>query len=274
MHEVLREVWKRIELPHRHPARAQHLGAIVPQAILLHGPTGTGKTALARAIAKSLGAVRIELGGADVLESSRGASEEAMRQVFDRARTQAAKDPNRTVVLIINEIDVIAGKRVGVDDYDARLANQLLTLLERLPKNLLVIGTTNSIQRIDPAILRPDRFGVAIRVPAPDEAGRHQILQIQTQKLPLGAHVSLAELVRSTSGFTGADLQELVGRASIAALARLSEPAKLRRNEREIEALQERLTKLTSLPAEYIRNSYAEAGGEEGLPFRYKAYLR
>src|SRR5262249_46206638 len=144
---------------------------------------------------------------------------ENIRKLFDDVRQRAEENPNQKFVVIINEFDAIAAKRERTGKHDADNVNQLLTVLEKLPENVLFIGTTNLKQNLDTALWL--RFGLDFRVPAPDENGRHEILKVHTAELPLDPKVDLASLAKRAMGFTGADIKTLTETASEAALARL-----------------------------------------------------
>ncbi|MEE9434334.1 MAG: CDC48 family AAA ATPase [Sphingorhabdus sp.] len=213
--EALREM---VELPLRYPELFTRLGVDPPRGVLLHGPPGTGKTRLARAVANESDAEFFLINGPEIMGSAYGESEKKLRGVFEEA-TKAAPS-----ILFIDEIDSIAPKRGQVQgEAEKRLVAQLLTLMDGLePRtNLVVIAATNRPEAIDEALRRPGRFDREIIVGVPDESGRREILAIHTRGMPLGKRVDLKELARTTYGFVGADLSALTREAAIEAVRRI-----------------------------------------------------
>ncbi|UIJ45702.1 CDC48 family AAA ATPase [Sphingomonas cannabina] len=213
--DQLREM---VELPLRYPELFQRLGVDPPKGVLLHGPPGTGKTRLARAVANESDASFFLINGPEIMGSAYGESEKRLREVFEEA---AANAPS---IVFIDEIDSIAPKRGQVQgEAEKRLVAQLLTLMDGLEAraNIVIIAATNRPEALDEALRRPGRFDREIIVGVPDERGRREILGIHTRGMPLGDRVDLGELARTTYGFVGADLAALAREAAIESVRRI-----------------------------------------------------
>ncbi len=213
--DQLREM---VELPLRYPELFQRLGVDPPRGVLLHGPPGTGKTRLARAVANESAAEFFLINGPEIMGSAYGESEKRLREIFEEAAA------NQPAIVFIDEIDSIAPKRDRTPgETEKRLVAQLLTLMDGLEArtNLVVIAATNRPEAIDEALRRPGRFDREIVVGVPDQRGRREILGIHTRGMPLGSDVDLDGLARQTYGFVGADLAALAREAAIEAVRRI-----------------------------------------------------
>jgi transitional endoplasmic reticulum ATPase len=218
LHETIDQLREMVELPLRYPQLFTRLGVDPPRGVLLHGPPGTGKTRLARAVANESDAEFFLINGPEIMGSAFGESEKKLREIFEAA-TKAAPS-----ILFIDEIDSIAPKRGQVQgETEKRLVAQLLTLMDGLESrlNLVVIAATNRPEAVDEALRRPGRFDREIIVGVPDVAGRREILGIHTRGMPLEKSVDLKELARTTYGFVGADLAALTREAAIEAVRRI-----------------------------------------------------
>jgi transitional endoplasmic reticulum ATPase len=217
MAETIDQLREMVELPLRYPELFLRLGVDPPRGVLLHGPPGTGKTRLARAVANESDAEFFLINGPEIMGSAYGESEKQLREIFEAAAKAAPS------ILFIDEIDSIAPKRGQVTgETEKRLVAQLLTLMDGLePRiNLVVIAATNRPEALDEALRRPGRFDREIVVGVPDERGRREILGIHTRGMPLADGVDLAELARTTYGFVGADMAALTREAAIEAVRR------------------------------------------------------
>ncbi len=218
MGDTINALREMVELPLRYPELFTRLGVDPPRGVLLHGPPGTGKTRLARAVANESDAEFFLINGPEIMGSAYGESEKKLREIFEAA-TKAAPS-----ILFIDEIDSIAPKRDQVHgEAEKRLVAQLLTLMDGLEArtNLVVIAATNRPDAIDEALRRPGRFDREIIIGVPDESGRREVLGIHTRGMPLGRTVDLKELARTTYGFVGADLAALTREAAIEAVRRI-----------------------------------------------------
>ncbi|ARS88766.1 CDC48 family AAA ATPase [Natrarchaeobaculum aegyptiacum] len=209
--ELVREM---IELPLSEPELFQRLGVEPPSGVLMYGPPGTGKTLIARAVANEVDANFETISGPEIMSKYKGESEERLREVFDRA------EENAPTIVFFDEIDSIAGQRDDDGDAENRIVGQLLTLMDGLDARgeVIVIGATNRVDTIDPALRRGGRFDREIQIGVPDEDGRREILQVHTRGMPLADDVSVETVARRTHGFVGADLEAVASEAAMAAI--------------------------------------------------------
>ena len=207
-----------IELPLRHPELFKRLGVEAPKGVLLYGPPGTGKTLLAKAVAHETNANYYTIGGPEIMSKYYGESEGNLRNVFKNA------EENAPSIIFIDEIDSIAPKREEVTgEVERRIVAQLLSLMDGMSSRgkVVVIGATNRINALDPALRRPGRFDREIEIGVPDKEGRLEILQIHTRGMPLDKDVDLEKIANISHGFVGADLQALARESAIRALRKV-----------------------------------------------------
>ncbi|HVD20751.1 MAG TPA: AAA family ATPase, partial [Nitrososphaera sp.] len=211
LEEVKRELQEAVEWPLRYPDLYTKLGHTMPKGVLMHGPSGTGKTLLAKAVATESEANFISVRGPELLSKWVGESERGIREIFRRAR-QAAP-----CVVFFDEIDSIAPTRgMGGDSMvTERVVSQLLTELDGIQtlSGVVVIAATNRADMIDPALLRPGRFDKIVFVPMPDKAARQRILEIHANDKPMGPDIDFAKISEMTEGFSGADTSAVANTA-------------------------------------------------------------
>jgi cell division protease FtsH len=206
----------------KNPKKFTRLGGRIPKGVLLMGSPGTGKTLLARAIAGEANVPFFSIAGSDFVEMFVGVGASRVRDLFEQGKK------NAPCIIFIDEIDAVgrqrgAGMGGGHDEREQTL-NQMLVEMDGFEANegVIIIAATNRPDVLDPAILRPGRFDRRVVVPLPDVRGRQEIFIVHTQKVPLAADVDLAILARSTPGFSGADIENLVNEAALVA-ARLNQ---------------------------------------------------
>ena len=246
----------------RNPKKYQKLGARIPKGILLAGPPGTGKTLLAKAIAGEAGVPFLSVSGSEFVEMFVGVGASRVRDLFEQAKK------NAPCIIFIDEIDAVGRKRgVGIGgghDEREQTLNQLLVEMDGFESKdgIIVIAATNRPDILDPALLRPGRFDRQIMVPLPDVKGRLEILKIHAKNKPLAPDVDLEVIAKSTPGFSGADLENLLNEAALIA-------AKKDKDKIDMEDLEEAKDKIIMGVArkslalserEKITTAYHEAG--------------
>jgi len=216
--DAVRKVKEMVELPLKHPELFKRLGIEPPKGVLLHGPPGTGKTMLAKAVAGETSSNFMSIGGPEIVSKFYGESEGKLREIFKEA------EENSPSIIFIDEIDSIAPKRDEVSgEEERRIVAQLLSLMDGLNSRgkVVVIGATNRPNAIDEALRRPGRFDREIEIGIPDRDGRLEILQIHTRGMPLDKDVDLEWLADKTHGYAGADISALTKEAAMTALRRV-----------------------------------------------------
>src|SRR5712692_1272149 len=212
LEEVKEELTEVVEFL-RNPKRFEKLGARVPKGILLYGPPGTGKTLLAKAIASESGAQFYSQSASAFVEMFAGLGASRIRKLFTAARKNAPS------IVFIDELDAVGAARTGhgFNREQDQTLNQLLVELDGFSsrEQVVVMGASNRIQDLDPALLRPGRFDRQMLVPPPDLAGREAILGVHTRSKPLATNVDLAQVAKQTSGLTGAELANICNEAAI-----------------------------------------------------------
>jgi transitional endoplasmic reticulum ATPase len=211
-----------IELPLRHPELFEKLGIEPPKGVLLHGPPGTGKTMIAKAVANETDANFVSISGPEIMSKFYGESEKHIREIFEEA------EKNAPTIIFIDEIDSIAPKREEVTgEVERRVVAQLLSLMDGLKTRgqVIVIAATNRPNAIDAALRRGGRFDREIEIGIPDRLGRFDVLQIHTRGMPLAQDMSeetgLREIADMTHGFVGADLSSLCKEAAMHAIRKI-----------------------------------------------------
>ena len=201
----------------RAPGKYTKVGARIPKGVLLEGAPGTGKTLLARAVAGEAKVPFFSISGSDFVEMFVGVGASRVRDMFEEAKK------NSPCIVFIDEIDAVARRRGtglgGSHDEREQTLNQLLVEMDGFGVNqgIIVMAATNRVDVLDPAILRPGRFDRKVSVGRPDVKGREDILKVHAANKPLGDDVNLEEIARTTAGFSGADLENLLNEAAIAA---------------------------------------------------------
>ena len=215
--QQLQKVREMIELPLKHPELFRRLGIDPPKGVLLHGPPGTGKTMIAKAVATEVNAHFKSINGPEIISKYYGESEKQLREIFDEAAE------NAPAIIFIDEIDSICPKREEVTgEVERRVVAQMLTLMDGMEgrDNVVVIGATNRRDALDPALRRPGRFDREIEIGVPDRDGRNEIMDVHTRQMPISDDIEIDWVLDNTYGFVGADLAALVRESAMKALRR------------------------------------------------------
>jgi len=216
--DQIREVREAVELPLLDPERFDTVGIEPPTGVLLHGPPGTGKTMLAKAVANGTDATFIKMAGSELVRKFIGEGARLVRDLFELA------NEHEPAVVFIDELDAVAAKRTdSKTSGDAEVQRTMMQLLNEMDGfdergDVSIIAATNRFDMLDPAILRPGRFDRLIEVPEPDAEGREQIFQIHTRGTTLAEDVDFAELAATTEGRSGAEIESLATEAGMFAI--------------------------------------------------------
>lgn len=213
----VRRIREVVEYPIRHPELFRHLGVSPPRGIILYGPPGTGKTLIARALANETGAHFYSISGPEVYSKWYGKSEENLRNIFSEAVRNAPS------IVVIDELDALVPVRDKTHgDQEQRIVATFLTQMDGLKemRDVVVVGTTNRIDAVDPALRRGGRFEYEVHIGVPDEEARQEILEIHTRRMPLSDDVDATRIARRCGGFVGADMATLCREAAYNAIRR------------------------------------------------------
>ena len=216
---VKRQLVEAVEWPLKYGPVFAQAGIVPPKGIMLNGPPGCGKTLLAKAIANESQVNFIAVKGPALLSKYVGESERGVREVFRKAK-QAAP-----CIIFFDEIDSLVPSRGGgtADSHvSERVLSQFLAELDGVEelKGVLVLGATNRVDLVDPAMLRPGRFDEIVQIALPDEEGRREIFAVHLRNKPLGPGISAADLAARTEGFSGADIESVCSKAALYAVRR------------------------------------------------------
>ena len=246
----------------KNPQRFTRLGAKLPKGVLMVGPPGTGKTLLARATAGEAGVPFFSISGSDFVEMFVGVGAARVRDLFEQAKRRAP------CIVFIDEMDAIGQARstvgvIGSNDEREQTLNQLLAEMDGFEANqgVVIMAATNRPEILDPALLRPGRFDRQIQVTLPTEDGRRQILEIHTREVTLGEDVDLGRLAQITSGFSGADLANIVNEAALLAVRRDSNAVSMQDFDLAIERVIAGLQRKMPLKDEVKRKVAYHEGG-------------
>jgi transitional endoplasmic reticulum ATPase len=216
--DEIQRIREMVELPLKHPELFHRLNIDPPKGVLFHGPSGTGKTLMAKAVSQESNANFITINGPEIMSKFYGASEGRLREIFRKA------EENAPSIIFIDEIDSIAPKRVETSgEVERRVVSQLLSLLDGLRGRgeIICIGATNRINAIDEALRRPGRFDREIEFGVPNVKGRKEIFQIHTRGMPFEEDVNLDDYAEITYGFVGADIMAVCREAAMFALRKI-----------------------------------------------------
>jgi transitional endoplasmic reticulum ATPase len=253
----LDRVRETVELPLAEAESFQRLGIDPPRGVLLYGPPGTGKTLIARAVANEVDAHFETISGPEIVSKYKGESEERLREAFREAAE------NAPAILFVDEIDSIAGARDEDADMENRVVAQLLTLMDGLDdrEGVVVVGATNRVDAVDPALRRGGRFDREIEVGVPDADGRREILDVHTRHMPLADDVDLDHVAARTHGFVGADVASLVREAGLATLRRGGDELRVERRDFETALASVEPSAMREYVAESPSKTFADVGG-------------
>ena len=216
--DEIQRIREMVELPLKHPELFHRLNIDPPKGVLFYGPSGTGKTLMAKAVSQESNAYFISINGPEIMSKFYGASEGRLREIFDDA------EKNAPSIIFIDEIDSIAPKRSDTSgEVERRVVSQLLSLMDGLQGrgHIIVVGATNRINALDEALRRPGRFDREIEFGVPTVKGRKEIFQIHTRGMPLEDDVVLNRYSEITYGFAGADIMAVCREAALFALRRI-----------------------------------------------------
>ncbi|MFW9949513.1 MAG: CDC48 family AAA ATPase [Candidatus Thorarchaeota archaeon] len=216
--DEIQRIREMVELPLKHPELFHRLNIDPPKGVLFYGPSGTGKTLMAKAVSQESNAYFITINGPEIMSKFYGASEGRLREIFEEAEDHAPS------IIFIDEIDSIAPKRVETSgEVERRVVSQLLSLMDGLQGRgqIIVIGATNRVNTIDEALRRPGRFDREIEFGVPTTKGRKEILQIHTRGMPLEEDINLTKYAEIAYGFVGADIMAVCREAALFALRRI-----------------------------------------------------
>jgi transitional endoplasmic reticulum ATPase len=264
--DELDQVREMIELPLSEPELFTRLGIDPPKGVLLYGPPGTGKTLIARAVANEVDAYFDTISGPEIVSKYKGESEERLREAFEEA------EANAPAILFVDEIDSIAGARDDDADMENRVVAQLLTLMDGLESRdeVIVIGATNRVDAVDPALRRGGRFDREIEIGVPDEGGRREILDVHTRGMPLGDDVDLDRIAARTHGFVGADIASLGREAGMSALRRDPDELRVVREDFETAMTSVDPSGMREYVAESPTETFADVGGLDDVKDRLR----
>jgi len=229
--ELLRET---IKLPLEQPNVIKKLGIQPAKGVLLHGPPGCGKTLLARAVANEMGASFYLINGPEIISKWVGETEQTLRRLFGSAKRNAPS------IIFIDELDSIAPSRdFMLHHFDVTMVDQLLALMDGMkPANgVVVIGATNRVDAVDPAIRRKGRFDHEVKIGLPNEKSRFAILKVHTLNMPLAKDVNLKSLAKKTKDYSGADIAALCREAGLQAYRKKKGKSKKNLSEKDIASL-------------------------------------